>query len=48
MPDANGRFLGQGWSRSKELSWERIFLPKVRGPHIYMHPLKVTPVTKKP
>ncbi len=46
MPNANGEFQGQGWSRRKELSWDRIFNPKPKGPHVYMHPSKVTPVTK--
>lgn len=26
MPDANGRFKGQGWSRAKEDAYDRVFL----------------------
>jgi hypothetical protein len=28
MPDAQGNFKGQGWSRKKEQAWDRIFAPK--------------------
>ena len=29
MPDANGRFVGQGWSRAREDAWTRVFGPAV-------------------
>lgn len=28
MPDANGNFKGQGWSRARAAGWERVFGPR--------------------
>jgi hypothetical protein len=31
MPDARGNFKGQGWSRTREEGWQRVFGPEMRA-----------------
>lgn len=35
MPDASGRFIGQGWSQAREDAWTRVFGPALADDPAY-------------